>query len=98
MVSLNLKTWFKKSSAVLFLWSTTTLPVIAARLPFEKVTADFQTSVMVWVTAAAGIMMTITCVMLGFGEWTDGFKKFLNFLFWVSLALGGGSIIAWIKS
>lgn len=43
--------------------------------------------------AAAIIMVVITCLMLAFGEWGDGFKKLINIVLWLSIAFAATSFI-----
>jgi type IV secretion system protein VirB2 len=43
--------------------------------------------------AAAIIMIVVTCLMLAFGEWGDGFKKLINMVLWLSVAFGAASFI-----
>ena len=44
--------------------------------------------------AAAIIMIVITCLMLAFGEWGDGFKKLINIVLWLSIAFGAVSFVS----
>ena len=46
--------------------------------------------------AASIIMLVITCLMLGFGEWGDGFKKLINIVFWLSIAFTAIGFVAWL--
>jgi type IV secretion system protein TrbC len=43
--------------------------------------------------AAAIIMIVITCLMLAFGEWGDGFKKIINMVMWLSIAFAATSFV-----
>ena len=43
--------------------------------------------------AAAVIMIVITCLMLAFGEWGDGFKKMINIVLWLSVAFAATGFI-----
>jgi len=72
--------------------------VMAATMPFlgplEKlkvaITGPFLMSV-------AAIMIVITCLMLAFGEWGDGFKKIINIVLWLSVAFGAVGFVAFMK-
>lgn len=41
----------------------------------------------------ATILVGITMLMLGFGEWTDGIKRVIQFTFFLSLALSASSAV-----
>jgi type IV secretion system protein TrbC len=43
--------------------------------------------------AAAVIMIVITCLMLAFGEWGDGFKKLINIVLWLSIAFAATGFV-----
>lgn len=43
--------------------------------------------------ASAVIMIVITCLMLAFGEWGDGFKKMINIVLWLSVAFAATGFI-----
>lgn len=63
-------------------------------LPFVSTTQILQKSISgPFLLAAAIIMIVITCLMLAFGEWGDGFKKVLNIVLWLSVAFGVTSFI-----
>lgn len=96
MADLHLKKWLKKIGVGLFLWSATVAAAFAA-LPFEKSANSFLTSLMAWLSIAASCLLVITCLMLAFGEWGDGFKKFLGIMFWLSLAFGVTSVVALVR-
>ncbi|MBS0358899.1 MAG: TrbC/VirB2 family protein [Proteobacteria bacterium] len=43
--------------------------------------------------AASVIMVVVTCLMLAFGEWGDGFKKLINMVLWLSIAFAASGFI-----
>ena len=43
--------------------------------------------------AAAVIMIVVTCLMLAFGEWGDGFKKMINIVLWLSIAFAATGFV-----
>jgi len=43
--------------------------------------------------SGAIIMIVITCLMLAFGEWGDGFKKIINIVMWLSVAFAATSFV-----
>ncbi len=66
----------------------------AADLPFnstmnllkDAITGPFLLSVSI-------IMIVVTCLMLAFGEWGDGFKKLINIVLWLSIAFSASSFV-----
>jgi type IV secretory pathway VirB2 component (pilin) len=99
MASLCLKNWIKKIniSAMTFLIamksayasSTTT------SLPFNTAMNTLKDAISgPFLLAAAIIMIVVTCLMLAFGEWGDGFKKVINIVLWLSIAFGAASFVA----
>ena len=56
---------------------------------------DLQSTISGPVLASiAVIMVVVTCLMLAFGEWGDGFKRLIQIVFWISIAAGAGSMVA----
>ena len=47
-------------------------------------------------TSISIIMVVVTCVMLAFGEWGDGFKRLIQIVLWISVAAGASSMIGTI--
>jgi type IV secretory pathway VirB2 component (pilin) len=43
--------------------------------------------------SASIIMIVVTCLMLAFGEWGDGFKKLINIVLWLSIAFSASSFV-----
>jgi type IV secretion system protein TrbC len=95
---LNLKNWHKtrqprvgtQSSNIATLLggiSITNLAYADSGLPFVTTMTKLQEAISgPFLTAAAIIMIVITCLMLAFGEWGDGFKKIINIVLWLSVA------------
>jgi type IV secretion system protein TrbC len=52
----------------------------------DAITGPFLMSVAI-------IMIVITCLMLAFGEWGDGFKKLINIVLWLSIAFSATSFV-----
>ena len=44
--------------------------------------------------SASIIMIVVTCLMLAFGEWGDGFKKLINIVLWLSIAFSATSFVS----
>jgi type IV secretory pathway VirB2 component (pilin) len=42
---------------------------------------------------ASVIMIVVTCIMLAFGEWGDGFKKMINIVLWLSIAFAASTFV-----
>jgi type IV secretory pathway VirB2 component (pilin) len=86
MANLRLNPWYKVG--VWFL-SFSSMPARAAALPFTSTLTTLKNAITgPFLLAAAMIMIVITCVMLAFGEWGDGFKKLINIVLWLSIAFG----------
>lgn len=63
-------------------------------LPFESTLDMLQKSISGPVlTSMSIIMVAITCLMLAFGEWGDGFKKIINIVLWLSVAFAAVSFL-----
>jgi type IV secretory pathway VirB2 component (pilin) len=97
MINLHGKNWIKTiifSTILLFtpnLWAATTG---GENLPFESTLDMLQKSISGPVlTSISIIMVAITCVMLAFGEWGDGFKRVINIVLWLSVAFSAVSFL-----
>lgn len=56
-------------------------------LPFDSTMETLSKSISgPFLTDAAVIMIVVTCLMLAFGEWGDGFKKIITIVMWLSIA------------
>ncbi len=63
-------------------------------LPFESTLDMLQKSISGPVlTSMSIIMVAVTCVMLAFGEWGEGFKKIINIVLWLSIAFSAVSFL-----
>ncbi len=88
-----LKSWLKKTIAGTVLSSH---PAFAsgAYLPFNSTMNMLKDAISgPFLLAATVIMVVITCLMLAFGEWGDGFKKLINMVLWLSIAFAASSFI-----
>lgn len=94
MANLTLKNWLKTIvlSGFIFadnIWATTT-----GDLPFVSTMKTLKDAISgPFLLAAAIIMIVVTCLMLAFGEWGDGFKKIINIVLWLSVAFAATSFI-----
>jgi type IV secretory pathway VirB2 component (pilin) len=71
-------------------------PVFAqGSLPFDSTLKVLKNAITgPFLMAAAMIMVVVTCIMLAFGEWGDGFKKLINIALWLSIAFGATGFIS----
>lgn len=105
MVGLSLTQWRKVFFALMLSFgeSTAAYASSAGNLPFNSTMDMLQQSISgPFLLAAAIIMIVVTCLMLAFGEWGDGFKKMINIVLWLSVAFaapifittmfGGGAV------
>jgi type IV secretory pathway VirB2 component (pilin) len=66
-------------------WASST----SSNLPFTSTLDTLKEAISgPFLMSASIIMIVVTCLMLAFGEWGDGFKKFLNIAMWLSIAFG----------
>lgn len=96
MASMYLKNWIKHSGglALILLYSTTSFASTTSSLPFSSTMTTLQNAISgPFLLSAAIIMIVITCLMLAFGEWGDGFKKLINIVLWLSIAFGATSFV-----
>ena len=56
-------------------------------LPFNTALDTFKASFVSAIFDMSVILLMATCLMLAFGEWSDGIKRFINIVFFISLAL-----------
>jgi type IV secretory pathway VirB2 component (pilin) len=59
----------------------------SGNLPFNTSLDTFKASFIAAVFDIAVILLMATCLMLAFGEWGDGIKRFITIVFFISLAL-----------
>lgn len=101
MASSRLKNWHRKSMVLIVNIIFTLMnihPAYASTvgdLPFNSTLTMLQGAISgPFLLAAAIIMVVITCLMLAFGEWGDGFKKLINIVLWLSIAFGASNFIS----
>lgn len=92
-----LKRWNKKLMAISLLLLSDAASASTTggeNLPFESTLDTLQKSISGPVlTSMSIIMIAVTCVMLAFGEWGDGFKKIINIVMWLSIAFAAVSFL-----
>lgn len=97
MTNSFLKNWHKKiyvSISIYLLSVNSAMASTSGSLPFNSTMKTLQESISgPFLLAAAVIMIVITCLMLAFGEWGDGFKKLINIVLWLSIAFSATSFI-----
>lgn len=101
MASLTLKNWLKKCINVVATYliifdnafaSTSGLPFVSK---MEKLKDVICGPLMM---SIASIMVAVTCLMLAFGEWGDGIKRFITIVMWLSVALTAPGFVTWVFS
>lgn len=66
----------------------------AGYLPFNSTMDTIKDAISgPFLLAAAIIMIVVTCLMLAFGEWGDGFKKMINIVLWLSIAFAASGFV-----
>lgn len=71
-----------------------TANAFAEDLPFVSTLDTLQKAISgPFLLSASIIMIVVTCIMLAFGEWGDGFKKMINIVLWLSVAFAVTSFI-----
>lgn len=97
MANFHLRRWGKKSLGGLGVISTGMQSAFAStsgNLPFNSTMNMIKDAISgPFLLAAAVIMIVITCLMLAFGEWGDGFKKMINIVLWLSIAFAATGFI-----
>jgi len=97
MANFHLKHWGKQSLAslsIVFSSMQSALASTSGNLPFNS-TMDMVKDAISgpFLLAASVIMIVITCLMLAFGEWGDGFKKMINIVLWLSIAFAATGFV-----
>jgi len=95
---MNLKNWPKKSFSCLVMFMAMTGPVWAGtaggNLPFTSSMNTLKDGISgPFLLSASIIMIVVTCLMLAFGEFGDGFKKIINIVLWLSIAFGAVAFV-----
>lgn len=97
MKNLCLLNWLKNPNTLLLLIFSNISPAFASstgNLPFNTTMNILKDAISgPFLLAAAIIMIVVTCLMLAFGEWGDGFKKMINIVLWLSVAFAASSFI-----
>ena len=101
MENFHLKNWRKKLFVYFVCLTFSLLKMSSAfasttggNLPFTSTMNTLKDAISgPFLLAAAIIMIVITCLMLAFGEWGDGFKKIINIVLWLSVAFAATSFI-----
>lgn len=97
MTGFNLKNWPKRF-LIFILFLTNSIKVFASTtssLQFVASLTTLQNAICGPVlTSCSCILIPITCLMLGFGEWGTGFKVLLNIVLWLSIAFSTVSLVS----
>lgn len=96
MGKFNSKNWINKSAFVVALMTiNVSWAYRGSDLPFNSTLDTLKEAISgPFLVASAIIMIVITCLMLAFGEWGDGFKKLINIVLWLSIAFGSVSFVS----
>jgi type IV secretory pathway VirB2 component (pilin) len=94
MVQFSLKNW----RSLIFIFFVAVLishPAFAEQnMPFASTLETLKTAISgPFLKAASVIMIVVTCLMLAFGEWGDGFKRIITIVLWLSIAFAATSFI-----
>ena len=96
MVQFSLKNWRSLLGVffVAFLVSHPAFAQAAGDMPFTTTLGKLQDAIDgPFLKAASIIMIVVTCLMLAFGEWGDGFKRIITIVLWLSIAFAATSFI-----
>ena len=96
MVQYSLKNWRSLLCifVVSFLLSHPAFAQSGGNMPFTSTMDVLKTAISgPFLKAASVIMIVVTCLMLAFGEWGDGFKKIITIVLWLSIAFAATSFI-----
>ena len=92
-----LQNWLKKSTLsflLVFLHIHLCFASSAGYLPFNSTMNMLKDAISgPFLLSAAVIMLVITCLMLAFGEWSDGFKRIINIVLWLSIAFAATNFV-----
>lgn len=100
MVHSSLKKWLNKIVIAFVIgnlsltdaWASSTNS--SANLPFTSTMTTLQQAISgPFLLSASIILIVVTCLMLAFGEWGEGFKKIINMVLWLSIAFFATSFI-----
>lgn len=96
MKNLNLKNWHKFLFTFFtgFFVNASAFASTTSSLPFVTALQTIESAITGPVLLSAGlIMIVITCLMLAFGEWGEGFRKFINIVLWLGVAFSASSLV-----
>ena len=91
-----MKNWASKSLALagLLLTNDVFASTDGGDLPFVSTMNTLKDAISgPFLLSGAIIMIVVTCLMLAFGEWGDGFKKMINIVLWLSVAFAATSFV-----
>jgi len=97
MANFHLKHWYKRLSVgfgIFCISIPTAFASSTGSLPFNSTMNTIKDAISgPFLLAAAVIMIVVTCLMLAFGEWGDGFKKMINIVLWLSIAFAATGFV-----
>lgn len=97
MMNSSLKNWLKKGYYGTTCWLISSAAFASTNdegLEFVTTTQKIEKAISgPWVMSASIIMVVVTCLMLAFGEFGEGFKKIINIIMWLSIALSASSFL-----
>jgi type IV secretory pathway VirB2 component (pilin) len=92
----NLKNWLRRLFFlnILFCISQEAFASSSTNLPFSSTMQMLQQAISgPFLMSASIIMVVVTCLMLAFGEWGDGFKRIITVVLWLSIAFAATTFI-----
>lgn len=97
MANFHLKHWCKRGFVgfgVMCAGMSSAFAYGSGYLPFNSTMDTIKDAISgPFLLAAAVIMIVVTCLMLAFGEWGDGFKKLINIVLWLSIAFAATGFV-----
>lgn len=76
------------------LYTTNALASNTSNLPFNSTMNILKEAISgPFLLSAAIILIVITCLMLAFGEWGEGFKRLINIVLWLSIAFAATGFV-----
>lgn len=95
MNNLRLHAWLKALIFGCTSWINLAHADTDSDLPFTSTMNLLKDSITgPFLMSASIIMIVVTCLMLAFGEWGDGFKKLINIVLWLSIAFSATSFVS----
>ena len=97
MTNFHLKHWCKQGFigiGIMYASISKAFAYGVGYLPFNSTMDTIKDAISgPFLLAAAIIMIVVTCLMLAFGEWGDGFKKMINIVLWLSIAFAASGFV-----